>query len=478
MKINALSILLSTTSLVSLSQADEIQIHGSGTTNPSKCIWHIMSLFNARTRDPIRMTYRAVGSSTGQAEFLGVNNTGSFAHVPHNDFGAGDIPVSTEKYNALNNAHDGSSQMVHLPFALSSVSFFYNLNGVDEIDLDGCLLAKIFSRKITKWNDPELVKINPSLSSIDKKITVCRRTKGSSSTKSITKFLNLKCSAEWGSDMVGSELNNWDESTTKVEGSAGMTDCIKDKNGGIGYLESGHGWSESLSEISLQNKEGTFTTSKQAFANGGIASAAASVKVPNADEDWGAIEFIDKAGKNTFPIVLMSYVYVRTNISLYITEAVDRGLLELFLESLYMDDYIGQCSKLAFTPMPVEIKIKALSGIQQKIKWNFPVEWNGRNKWEFETKTAPLVGAEKYRISSKRKSYQGIAIDDILTMEANELQAIKAFFSLAEEELGFKKFLREDEKRINDAMILAAISFSLWCAVIIGYIVKVFLLKN
>ena len=94
--------------------------------------------------------------------------------------------------------------------------------------------------------------------------------------------------------MVGSKLNNWDESTTKVQGSAGMTDCIKDKNGGIGYLESGHGWSEALTEISLQNKEGTFTTSKQAFANGGIASAATSVEVPNADEDWGAIEFIDK----------------------------------------------------------------------------------------------------------------------------------------------------------------------------------------
>lgn len=435
-----------------------------------------MSLFNARSRDPIRMTYRAVGSSTGQAEFLGVNNTGDFAHIPHNDFGAGDIPVSTEKYKALNQAHGGDSQMVHLPFALSSVSFFYNLDGVDEIDLDGCLLAKIFSRQITEWNDPELVKINPSLNNVDKKITVCRRTNGSSSTKSITKFLNLKCSAEWGSDMVGSKLNNWDESTTKVQGSAGMTDCIKDKNGGIGYLESGHGWSEALTEISLQNKEGTFTTSKQAFANGGIASAATSVEVPNADEDWGAIEFIDKAGKNTFPIVLMSYVYVRKNISVYMTEALDRGLLSLFLESLYMDEYIGQCSKLAFTPMPAAIRNKALSGINT-INWEFPAEWNGKNKWKFETDTAALVGAEQYTISSKRKSYQGIGIDDILTLEANELEEIKNLFSLAEEELGFKKYLREDEKRINDAMILAAISFSFWCAAIIGYIVKVFIMK-
>ncbi len=206
------------------------QIHGSGTTNPSKCIWHIMSLFNQRAKLPIRMTYRAVGSSTGQAEFLGVDNTNPhsteddaqtglhwreyllvdflrnkwnfsngltssdcdhsslFTNLAHTDFGAGDIPISTEKYNALNASPTGNSakKMVHLPFALSSVSFFYNLDGAEEIELDGCLLAKIFSRKITKWNDEEIVASNPKLADNDSEITVCRRTLGSSSTKSIT----------------------------------------------------------------------------------------------------------------------------------------------------------------------------------------------------------------------------------------------------------------------------------------------------
>lgn len=109
--------------------------------------------------------------------------------VAHTDFGAGDIPVSSSSYDALNKSPTGTSakKMVHLPFALSSVSFFYNLDGVEEVDLDGCLLAKIFSRKITNWNDPEIVKANPSLSGRDDEIRVCRRTYGSSSTKSITK---------------------------------------------------------------------------------------------------------------------------------------------------------------------------------------------------------------------------------------------------------------------------------------------------
>lgn len=79
MKISkAVLFLTSSLSLSNPAQGEDIvQVHGSGTTNPSKCIWHIMSLFNQRSKVPIRMTYRAVGSSTGQAEFLGVNNTAS-----------------------------------------------------------------------------------------------------------------------------------------------------------------------------------------------------------------------------------------------------------------------------------------------------------------------------------------------------------------------------------------------------------------
>jgi len=40
-----------------------VRLDGSGTTNPSKYYWEIMSLFEARAKPPVKMTYRAVGSS-------------------------------------------------------------------------------------------------------------------------------------------------------------------------------------------------------------------------------------------------------------------------------------------------------------------------------------------------------------------------------------------------------------------------------
>merc|ERR1719454_771072 len=62
-----------------------IQLHGAGTTNPSKFFWKTMDLFEERAKVPLFMTYRAVGSSTGQAEFLGADN----GNKPFNHFGAG-----------------------------------------------------------------------------------------------------------------------------------------------------------------------------------------------------------------------------------------------------------------------------------------------------------------------------------------------------------------------------------------------------
>ncbi len=207
MKVTTVSILLAGL-LADAAEAsrETFAIHGSGTTNPSKCIWHIMSLFEERSRVNTRLTYRAVGSSTGQLEFLGEEND----FKPHSDFGAGDIPVPSEDYKALNLATTGSesnSNMVHLPFALSSVTFFHNIPGVpdgkDGLNLNACLLARIFDGKIRFWNDSEIVAENGHLKAQleavaedDTPIYVARRVHGSSSTSSITKVCVCACVSE------------------------------------------------------------------------------------------------------------------------------------------------------------------------------------------------------------------------------------------------------------------------------------------
>jgi hypothetical protein len=53
-------------SAAAVSATSEVhQMHGSGTTNPSKFFWKVMDILEERARTPITMTYRAVGRNWG-----------------------------------------------------------------------------------------------------------------------------------------------------------------------------------------------------------------------------------------------------------------------------------------------------------------------------------------------------------------------------------------------------------------------------
>ena len=156
------------------------------------------------------------------------------------------------------------------------------------------------------------------------------------------------------------------------------------------------------------------------------------------------------------------------------TNEINRGLFKLFLESLYMDNYIGNCADLAFTPVPTEVKSKAVTSINSKILWEFT---DGQNPWSFETSTAPFDGAGDYVISSKRKSYQGVQFDNVAAMEQKEVQDIQELFELAEMKLDYNRFTDYQKGRIDIAIILSAISFALWSVLLVGFIVKKFVFR-
>ena len=124
------------------------ELHGSGTTNPSKLLWKMLDLMEERTRIPFHGTYRAIGSGGGQSEFLGASNN----NVAMNNFGAGDIPIGSDDYN---DATAAGRSFMQVPFVIGGISVFHSVpigNG-EEVKLDGCTLAKIFQRNITMWDD-------------------------------------------------------------------------------------------------------------------------------------------------------------------------------------------------------------------------------------------------------------------------------------------------------------------------------------
>ena len=113
---------------VSSDAATTIEMHGSGTTNPSKYFWKAMDILEERAGKPVRMTYRAVGSGTGQTEFIGEVS----------DFGSADIPLSSTQHSGF------AGTVVQVPFQLGAVSFFHNV-AADDLGVAGRLnLTKLY----------------------------------------------------------------------------------------------------------------------------------------------------------------------------------------------------------------------------------------------------------------------------------------------------------------------------------------------
>jgi ABC-type phosphate transport system substrate-binding protein len=272
------------------------QMHGSGTTNPSKLFWQAMDIIEERVKGPVHMTYRAVGSSTGQKEFLGASN----GNVALNDFGSGDIPMTNARYTAVTGA---GRTMVHVPFALGAIGVFHSVPASElptsgSIHLTGCVLAKIFSGLITSWGDAEITGLaeNAGMTATGA-IKVVHRVKGSSSTAGFTEYLQGKCPASWS--LGSGSTIAWPSTTFEAQGSGGMSSYISSNAYAIGYIDAGHGHAANLGEIALQNRDGVYLTTTQAdIGAAGTAGLAANVIPADPSSDFSSVNLCAARGPN------------------------------------------------------------------------------------------------------------------------------------------------------------------------------------
>ena len=402
-------------------QTQVINMHGSGTTNPQRLFWEAMDLLEGRSKLPITMTYRGVGSGVGQNEFVGDATTG---FKSYNHFGSGDIPMTTAHYN---NLRSKGREMLHVPFALGAISVFHNVPeaelGGAPIDLDACMLAKIFTRQITTWDHPDIKALNPEMTAKGE-IKVHRRADGSSSSSGITQYLKLKCSASWvnATGTAYPRGSNFPSvpGTIAVQGSQGMADAIDTTPNAIGYMDAGHGHEKGFAEIALKNLDGVYLTSK----NANIGAAATAVLATNAfpvdgTADFSAVNLYDQAGPTTWPIVLISYFYLdrdRTSMN-----ALSASVLDYFVKFILSPEGQALAQTNWFSPLPAQLQDynnQTLALIQRPT--DFVVFTN-----ETAATTQQYVGARTYVFSGKRQSWPNYETN-VLTDRLTALEAAVA----------------------------------------------------
>ena len=58
-------------------------------------------------------------------------------------------------------AKDAGGEVIHVPVTIGAVAIIYNLPGVSGLKLTGEVLADIYLKKLTTWNDPRIAALNP-----------------------------------------------------------------------------------------------------------------------------------------------------------------------------------------------------------------------------------------------------------------------------------------------------------------------------
>jgi phosphate transport system substrate-binding protein len=171
------------------------------------------------------------------------------------DFGCTDAPMNAQQ---LQRAEAKGGKVVHIPLVMGAVVPVYNLQGINQpLNFSGPVLADVFRRKITRWNDPALQQLNPGVALPNQDIKVVRRADGSGTNYIFTEFLS-KVSPAWQKEISFGTSVNWPAGTVGERGNEGVSKAVKESPGAIGYVELLYALKIKMGYGAVQNQAGKF----------------------------------------------------------------------------------------------------------------------------------------------------------------------------------------------------------------------------
>jgi phosphate transport system substrate-binding protein len=281
----------------------------------------------------VQVRYLPEGSGAGASRVL--TGTG--------DFAGGDAPIPEKELKAA------TIKVIELPTVLIGIVVVYNLPGTTgELHLSGAVLANIFLGKITAWNDPALVKLNPDTKLPAIPIQVLHRPAGKGSSYILSDFLS-KASPEFLSRVGRSESPNWPVGATAGR-SQDMAEKVAATLGAIGYTELNMAEKASLRMASIRNAEGEFIRpSARSIA------AAAKTLTSRASDDF-RISLTNAPGKDSYPISSFTWFYVPA-----VAQDSERGrVVAEYLRWVYSR---GQtlAQEQGYSPLPEDLLAKVMA---------------------------------------------------------------------------------------------------------------------
>ena len=232
-KVSLLAVSL-TLGFASVAQAQDIT--GAGASFPAPLYSKWASDYAKATGNKIN--YQSVGSGAGMKQI----------EAKTVDFGASDEPLTDADLKAKG--------LVQFPTVVGGVVPVLNVKGVapGALVLDGKTLGDIYLGKITKWNDPALKALNPSLALPDAAIAVVRRADGSGTSFNFTNYLS-KVNPEWKEKVGEGKAVNW-PTGTGGKGNEGVAAFVSRLPNSIGYVEYAYVKQNNMTYTKLKNAAG------------------------------------------------------------------------------------------------------------------------------------------------------------------------------------------------------------------------------
>ena len=243
-----------------------------------------------------KINYNPTGSGAGVTSF----NAGQV------DFAGSDSALDPTKGEVAAAAKACGSTALDLPMVVGPIAVAFKLSGVTDLTLTPSLLAKIFTGKITTWNDAAIKTANPSATLPSTKISVIFRSDASGTTQNFEKYL----AAAAPSDFTATPAKDNAATVFKGQGKAksqGVAAAIAATEGSIGYDEYSFAVSSSLKTAKIDNGGGAVAVSKTTAS----AAAASATVTGTGDDVTLKIDYATKT-PGAYPLILVTYEIVCT----------------------------------------------------------------------------------------------------------------------------------------------------------------------
>ncbi len=313
---------------------------GAGATFPYPIYSKWFSDYAAQTH--VEINYQSIGSGGGVRQISDMTV----------DFGASDGPMSDAEIAKVK-----GGPILHIPTVLGADVLTYNLPGITQsLRFSPEAIAGIFLGKITKWNDPQLVALNPGVKLPDQDILVVHRSDGSGTTYIWTDYLS-SVSPEWAKGPGKGKDVQWPVGLGG-KGNEGVAGQVKQTPYAIGYVELAYARQNKLPYASVKNAAGKFVEPSIESVTAAAASVTATLP---ANTDY-RISIVNGPGAAAYPISSFTWLLVYKNQ----TNATKGKQLVDFLKWMLHDGQ-KETAALDYAPLPTEM-VKRLDAYVKEIK--------------------------------------------------------------------------------------------------------------